>query len=1146
MTDFPSFSPTRYSSKSILDRQSHKSVLEKLVKHFDSYGFPQPLQGRDVGPIRDWRFLAGDTNSRAYEVDKADKQIGTNFGRVLYWLICSAHRMPSGMAVVGYLDQHIALIRFLGSRFGYRVLNSGGDLNMSGPHQQMNKKLRNTFDTWVIIMPSETLIAERQNASHATSQAPAFTSPQPQATVPPTVSSSPAAIPAPIPHQSLASGPVVVPVSAPQNNPPVSPGSAGARHSTSSETSSQLLNPANRIATQPNISKIQASNAGMALQQLNEMEKIYLSEVLPSCDKFIRNPPDEVNELKKEYFRLTETLQSAVLFKIDAVEPGPDEMARLKRKALVDDVQATVAKLNTVYREASKISSPPSRPSSMASVPSLRPTLTGDQSFSMAEGFPVELAAESVLNNKPLNSIASPPWPELGGELPSTSNTTISSQQTPSYISSPTNTSPSTTGTSSTPMTALSLVSALQPRPSVLRRKAPPPPKKIVLAKALYDFEPEEEGGEELNFFEGDIIEIVEKNKALEEDGWCRARVKGQKRIGLAPLDYLEELPNQPTGPPPRPSRISSMTASEPIIEQAEQSDAISSSAASKLDTKIDITVSSINQSFSATPNTTSPAALPPNPSSTLQSSVPISANASAAVPPLDYPPPSYTAATSLPATSSINSVTPNQSSRPPAIQPVGKPTIQNQNGNGTQIPGRPSQVAGPNPPLNGQPPMSNRLPQGRPTNNPAIQYGSGMSYGPGMQMNAPGMQPFGVPHSGLATFVGLAQAGAGFAQAGAQLTTAFHGNSNNQSSYQQPPIQHEATGNTTNVYTENNSHNQSAIDSTANNSNTQNTNATTNTVVTNEQPVSIPPDSSVPNDASVPNNYDFTIPYHPPESTAAPNYDLNSTCIPPNSGTGVSSATDPVTTAGSGSTADPNLYATVPPVSTPVGTMGSGPTSDPGLSVTAPPVLDPTISPFDSTGSYGTGTISPFATSPPPADPTQYSYDSGSTAGAVSPFASLATPDPATMVSQPSVDAAAATSPFASLAISDPAPADQGYYGSSAIDITAAETTSFQSVSPFAGLASNNTTSETTTVTSTTDIQSSSDAVSPFAGMTVTSTTDVQTGSGLGCGTGYADVTASTNVEVDTWTNTGGSWNQADYTATDSTSYGFSESYEF
>ena len=91
------------------------------------------------------------------------------------------------------------------------------------------------------------------------------------------------------------------------------------------------------------------------------------------------------------------------------------------------------------------------------------------------------------------------------------------------------------------PGTATAPPAAFQNRPNTIRRKAPPPPRKILAtAIALYDFEPEEEGGEELTFKEGDQLEIVEKTKELEEDGWCKARLKGTRKIGLAPLEYLE------------------------------------------------------------------------------------------------------------------------------------------------------------------------------------------------------------------------------------------------------------------------------------------------------------------------------------------------------------------------------------------------------------------------------------------------------------------------------------------------------------------------------------------------------------------------------------------------------------------------------
>jgi hypothetical protein len=59
--------------------------------------------------------------------------------------------------------------------------------------------------------------------------------------------------------------------------------------------------------------------------------------------------------------------------------------------------------------------------------------------------------------------------------------------------------------------------------------------------KALLDFVPEDGASEKLAFKRGDEIEIMLEDAELESDGWCKARIKGSTRIGLAPLDYLEK-----------------------------------------------------------------------------------------------------------------------------------------------------------------------------------------------------------------------------------------------------------------------------------------------------------------------------------------------------------------------------------------------------------------------------------------------------------------------------------------------------------------------------------------------------------------------------------------------------------------------------
>ena len=136
------------------------------MKHFEMHGFPQPLPKCGAGPILDWGFLSGNVFTRNFEVSKVDKHIGENLGRTLYWLICEAHRLPAGRAVIVYYDQYIALVRYFGERFGFKTLNAGQDLSMGGSHQQLSGKLRSVFDTWVIIVPASLASAAKEARSN--------------------------------------------------------------------------------------------------------------------------------------------------------------------------------------------------------------------------------------------------------------------------------------------------------------------------------------------------------------------------------------------------------------------------------------------------------------------------------------------------------------------------------------------------------------------------------------------------------------------------------------------------------------------------------------------------------------------------------------------------------------------------------------------------------------------------------------------------------------------------------------------------------------------------------------------------------------------------------------------------------------------
>lgn len=349
-----------------------------------------------MGEIKDWRFLSGDANTRAFEVEKADKHIGENFGRVLHWLICSADRMPPGEAVIAYLDQHIELIKWMGPRMGYRAINAATDIEMAGQHAALKKELRDVFNTWVILMPSESAKAKRRQSSAQWAQFQQRPQPSPQASYTSSI------------QRTISIGMPISPVP-------------------------------NNVQPMPNIRHASVSS---------------------------------------DHAPMSPTFQ-------------PTPLSRRPTNA------STTSSISTPGQPQAPQST------SLTSVSVTTPAVTS-----------VPQPTNSSLMSKP----------------------PISSQSTSPVVSPP------PYSPNAAPATAAYPFPTARPA-SVVRRKAPPrPKKKLILAKALDDFEPEDDNDEELPFKEGDILEIVEKSAALEEEGWCRAKLKDSKRIGLAPLEYLEEL----------------------------------------------------------------------------------------------------------------------------------------------------------------------------------------------------------------------------------------------------------------------------------------------------------------------------------------------------------------------------------------------------------------------------------------------------------------------------------------------------------------------------------------------------------------------------------------------------------------------------
>lgn len=82
--------------------------------------------------------------------------------------------------------------------------------------------------------------------------------------------------------------------------------------------------------------------------KLDAIASRFHTEFVPLCVQYMNNPPQEKTKRDFEYKKLSETILTQIIFKLDSVETEGDPDARLKRKALVKEVQAMLTKLDEV------------------------------------------------------------------------------------------------------------------------------------------------------------------------------------------------------------------------------------------------------------------------------------------------------------------------------------------------------------------------------------------------------------------------------------------------------------------------------------------------------------------------------------------------------------------------------------------------------------------------------------------------------------------------------------------------------------------------------------------------------------------------------------------------------------------------------
>ena len=86
------------------------------------------------------------------------------------------------------------------------------------------------------------------------------------------------------------------------------------------------------------------------LGKLDALASKFHAEFVPLAVQFMASPPEDAAKRSMEYKKLSETILTQVLMKLDSVETDGDQEARSRRKELVKEVQGLLNKLDEVVK----------------------------------------------------------------------------------------------------------------------------------------------------------------------------------------------------------------------------------------------------------------------------------------------------------------------------------------------------------------------------------------------------------------------------------------------------------------------------------------------------------------------------------------------------------------------------------------------------------------------------------------------------------------------------------------------------------------------------------------------------------------------------------------------------------------------------